>query len=165
MSIDSGMLSNHLIFCRTFFFLPSIFPSVRIFFNKLALLIKWLKLWRFSVSICPLKEHPRLISFRIDCLISLLSRGHSRAFFCTTIQKHQYEKHHSMKRQSTDGHFPTELTLCITSLKPLHILINSKSQWWYNCKTYVKQRTLFITGDILRFIMVRNQHSAENRIS
>ena len=64
------------------------FPVWGSFFNKLALLIKWLKHWRYSISICPLKEHPRLISFRIDWLISLLSEGLSRAFFSTTIQKH-----------------------------------------------------------------------------
>ena len=110
-SIDSVMLSNHLIFCRTFFSLPSIFPSVRVFFSQLALLIRWLKHWSFSFSICPLKEHPRLISFRIDWLISLLSEGLSRVFSRTTVQKHQYEKHHSMKRQNPGGQFPIELSL------------------------------------------------------
>ena len=161
-SIDSVMLSNHLIFCRTFFSLPSIFSSMRVFFSQLALLIRWLKHWSFSFSICPLKEHPRLISFRIDWLISLLSKGLSRVFSRTTVQKHQYEKHHSMKRQNTGGQFPIELSLCVTFLKLLHILIIVLL--WYHCKTHVKQRTLFTTGDVLRLIMVRNQHSAENSI-
>ena len=70
MSIASVMPSNHLIFCRPFLLLPSIFPSIRIFSNESALCIRWPKYWSFSFSfsISPSNEHPGLISFRMDWL-------------------------------------------------------------------------------------------------
>ena len=74
MSIKSVMLSNHLIFCRPLLHLPSIFPSLRVFFNESVLCIKWPKYWIFSLSLSPSNEYSGLISFRIDWLISLQSR-------------------------------------------------------------------------------------------
>ena len=53
MSIELVMLSNHLILCHTLLFLPSIFPSIRIFSSESALLIKWPKYWSFSFNISP----------------------------------------------------------------------------------------------------------------
>ena len=58
--------SNHLIFCCPFFFLPSVFPSIKVFSNKSALCIRWPKDWRFSISISPSNEYSGLISFRTD---------------------------------------------------------------------------------------------------
>ena len=66
MSIESVMPSNHLILCHPLLFLPSIFPSIRVFSNELALHIRWPKYWSFSFSISPSNEHSGLISFRID---------------------------------------------------------------------------------------------------
>ena len=66
MSIESVMPSNHLILCRPLLLLPSIFPSIRICSNELALSIRWPKYWSFSFSISPSKEYSGLISFRID---------------------------------------------------------------------------------------------------
>ena len=63
MSIESMMLSNHFIFSRPVLFLPSIFPSIRVFSNELALHIRWPKYWSFSFNISPSNEHPDLISF------------------------------------------------------------------------------------------------------
>ena len=60
------MPSNHLILCRPLLLLPSIFPSIRVFSNESALWIRWPKYWSFSFSISPSKEHPGLISFRMD---------------------------------------------------------------------------------------------------
>ena len=68
MSIKSVMSSNHLILCCPLIFLPSIFPSIRVFSNELALHIRWPKYWSFSFSISPSKEYSGLISFRIDWL-------------------------------------------------------------------------------------------------
>ena len=62
------MASNHLIFCRPLFLLPSIFPSIRVFSNESALRIRWPKYWSFSFSMSPSNEHPGLISFRMDWL-------------------------------------------------------------------------------------------------
>ena len=75
MSIESVMPSNHLILCPPLLLLPSIFPSIRVFSNESALRIRWLKYWSFSFSISPSKEHPRLISFRMDWLDLLAVQG------------------------------------------------------------------------------------------
>ena len=63
MSIASVMPSNHHILCHPLLLLPSIFPSIRVFSNELALRIRWPKYWRFSIS--PSTEYSGLISFRI----------------------------------------------------------------------------------------------------
>ena len=66
MSIESMTPSNHLILCHPLLLLPSIFPSIRVFSNDLALRIRWPKDWSFSFSIHPSNEYSGLISFRID---------------------------------------------------------------------------------------------------
>ena len=68
MSIASVMSSNHLILHHPLLFLPSIFPSIRVFSNELALHISWPKLWSFTFSIHSSREYSGLISFRIDRL-------------------------------------------------------------------------------------------------
>ena len=75
MSIESVMLSSHLILCCPLLFLPSIFPSIRVFSNESVLHIRWPKYWSFSFSISPSNEYPRLISFRMDCLDLLVVQG------------------------------------------------------------------------------------------
>ena len=67
------MLSNHLILCHPLLLWPSIFPSIRIFSNELALRIRWPKYWSFSFSISPSSEYSRLISFGINQFESLCS--------------------------------------------------------------------------------------------
>ena len=69
------MPSNHLIFCCLLLLLPSIFPSIRVFSNELALYIRCPKDWSFSFNIIPSKEHPGLISFRMDWLDLLAVQG------------------------------------------------------------------------------------------
>ena len=66
MSIKSVMASNHLILCHPLLPLTSIFPIIRVFTNKSALRIRWLKYWSFSFNISPSNEYSGLISFRID---------------------------------------------------------------------------------------------------
>ena len=73
MSIDLMMPSNHLIFCCPLL-LPSVFPSIRVFFKELAL-IRWPKYWSFSFSISPSNEYSGLISFRIDWFDLLAIQG------------------------------------------------------------------------------------------
>ena len=89
MTIESVISSNHLIFCHTLLLLPLIFPSIRVFSNESALRIRWPKHWRFSFSISPSNEHPGLISFRTGWIF-LQSKGLSRVFSNTTVQKHQF---------------------------------------------------------------------------
>src|SRR5574342_669137 len=74
MSIESMMPSNHLILCCPLLLLPSIFPSIRVFSNELALLMRWPKYWSFSFNISPSNEHPGLIS-RMDWLDLLAVQG------------------------------------------------------------------------------------------
>ena len=69
------MPSNHLILCHPLLFLPSIFPSIRVFSNESALPIRWPKYWSFSFNISPTDEHPGLISFRMDWLDLLAVQG------------------------------------------------------------------------------------------
>ena len=85
--IESGMPLNHLILCHPILLLPSIFPIIRVFSNKSALWIMWLKYWSFSIS--PSNEYSGLISLGLTGLI-LLSKGLSRVFSNTTVQKHQF---------------------------------------------------------------------------
>ena len=85
------MPSNHLIPCRPFLLLPSIFPSIRVFSNQSVLCIGWPKYWSFSFSISPSNEHPGLISFRMGWLDLLAAQGTLlRVFSNTTVQKHQF---------------------------------------------------------------------------
>ena len=75
LSIESVMPSSHLIFCCPLLLLPSIFPSIRVFSNESALCNRGPKYWSFSFSISPSKEHPGLISFRMDWLDLLAVQG------------------------------------------------------------------------------------------
>ena len=90
MSIESVMPSNHVILCRPLLLSPSIFPSIRVFLNESALRIRWPKYWSFSFSISPSNEHSGLISWGLTGWISLQSKGLSRVFCNTTVQKHQF---------------------------------------------------------------------------
>ena len=67
-SIQSVMLSNHLILCCPLLLLPSVFPSIRVFSNESALRIRGPKYWSFSFNISPSNEYSGLISFRMDWL-------------------------------------------------------------------------------------------------
>ena len=89
-SIESVMPSSHLILCHHLFFLPPIPPSIRVFSSESTLHMRWPKYWSFSFSIIPSKEHPGLISLEWTGWISLQSKGLSRVFFNTTVQKHQF---------------------------------------------------------------------------
>ena len=74
MSIKSVMPSSHLIFCHPLL-LPPIPPGIRVFSNESTLRIRWPTYWSFSLSISPSKEHPGLISFRMDWLDLLAVQG------------------------------------------------------------------------------------------
>ena len=69
------MPSSHLILCHPLLLLPPIPPSIRVFFNESTLHMRWPKYWSFSFSIIPSKEHPGLISFRMDWLDLLAVQG------------------------------------------------------------------------------------------
>ena len=105
MTIESMMPSNHLILCHPLLFLPSIFPSIRVFSTKSALPIRWPKFCSFSFSISPSNEYSGLISFRIDWLDILAVQGTLKSLL----------QHHSAKASvfqgstlfMTSSHIPT----------------------------------------------------------
>ena len=86
MSIESVMPSNHLILCPLLF-LPSIFPSIRVFSNESVLCIRWPKYWSFSFNISPSNEYTGLISFKMDWLALLAVQGTLKSLL----------QHHSLK--------------------------------------------------------------------
>ena len=94
-SVVLVMPSNHLILCHPLFLTPSIFPSIRVFSSQSVLHIRWPKYClSFSFSISPSSEYSELISFRMDLLDLLASKGLSRVFSNTTVQKHQFFSSH-----------------------------------------------------------------------
>ena len=87
MSIKSVMPSNRLVLCHPLLLLPSIFPNIRVLFNKSALHITWPKYWSFSFSISSSNEYSGLISFRIDWFDLLAVQGTLKSLL----------QHHSLK--------------------------------------------------------------------
>ena len=85
----SVMPSSHLILSCPLLLLPPVPPSITVFSNESTLRMRWPKYWSFSFSISPSKEHPGLISFRIDWLDLLAVQG-TQVFSNTTVQKHQF---------------------------------------------------------------------------
>ena len=90
MSIESVMPSNHLIICRPLLLLSSIFPSIRVFSNESTLCIMWPKYWSFTFNISPSNEDSGWSALGWTGWISLQSKGLSRVFSNTTVQKHQF---------------------------------------------------------------------------
>ena len=86
MSLESVMPSQHLNICCSLFLLPSIFPSIRIFSNELAVCIMWPKYWSFSFSISPSNEYSELISFRIDWFDLLAVQGTLKSFLQFSVR-------------------------------------------------------------------------------
>ena len=133
------MPSNHLILCCPLLLLPSIFPSIRVFSNELALYIRWPKYWSCSFTISPSNEYSGLISFRMDwfdifdvqeTLESFLQHRSSKAsiLWCSaffTVQlSHPY---------MTNGKI-TALTIQIFVGKVMSLLFNTLSS---KCTTFL----------------------------
>ena len=111
-SIELVMPSNHLSFCRPLLFLPSIFPSIRVFSNESVLHIQWPKYWSFTFSISPSNEYSGLISFRMDWLDLLAVQGTLKSLL----------QHHSSKASifQCSAFFTVQLThACITTGKTI----------------------------------------------
>ena len=90
MSIESVILSNHLTLFCPLLLLPSIFPSIKVFSNELALHIRWPKYWSFSFSISPSMNIQGWFPLELTGLASLQFKGLSRVFSSTKIWKHQF---------------------------------------------------------------------------
>ena len=144
-SIELVMPSSHLILCRPLLLLPPIPPSIRVFSNESTLRMRWPKYRRFSFSIIPSKEHPGLISFRMDwldllavqrTLKSLLQHHSSKASnlrcsaFFTVQLSHPYMttgKTIALTRQTVMAKF----TSCIIELELYwNQYIKTKTKWF-----------------------------------
>ena len=95
MSIKWVKPFNHVILCHPLLFLPSIFPSIKVFSNESVLHIKWPKYWSFSLSISASNEYSGLISFRIDWFDLLAVQGTLKSLF----------QHHSSKASILPSNF------------------------------------------------------------
>ena len=127
MSIESTMPSNHLILCHPF--LPSIFPSIRVFSSDSVLGIRWPKYWSFSsASVLPMNVQD-WFPLGLTGLISLLSKGLSRVFFNTIVQKHQF--------------FNAQPSLWSNS--QIHIWLLEKPQLWLDGPLSAKWCLCFLT--------------------
>ena len=124
--------------------LPSVFPSIRIFSSELALHIRWQKYWSFSIS--PSSEDSGLISFETS-LISLLTKGLSRVFSNTTVQKHQLLHSAFFMVQLSHPYMTTGkiITMTIWTFvgKVVHLLFPAKKQSSSNFKAAVTIRSDF----------------------
>ena len=136
-SIKSVMPSSHLILCCPLFLLPSIPPSIKVFSNESTLRMRWPKYWSFSFSIIPSKEHPGLISFRMDWLDLLAVQGTLKSLL----------QHHSSKAsilqcsafftvQLSHPYMTTGKTIALTRQtfvgKVMSLLSNLKTENWTN---------------------------------
>ena len=125
--LESVMPSNNLLLCHLLFFLPSVFPSIRVFSNESILHIRWPKYWSFSFSISPSNEYSGLISFRMNWLDLLAVQGTLKSLL----------QHHSLKApilwpiksmQSQRNAMPKNAQTT-TQLHSSHMLVKSCSKF------------------------------------
>ena len=115
MSIESMMPSNHLILCRPLLLLPSIFPSITVFFNELVLHIRWPNYWSFSFSISPSNEYSGLISFRIDWLDLFAVQGTLKSLLQHRSSKASVPQHSDFSMvQLSHPYMTTGKTIALT---------------------------------------------------
>ena len=114
MSLESVMLSNHLILCHPLLLLSSIFPSIRVFSKVSVLCIRWPD-WNFSFSISLCNESSRLISFRMDWFDFLAVQGTLKSLLRTTIWKHQFFGAQPSLWSNSHIHMTTGKTIALTT--------------------------------------------------
>ena len=137
MSTELVMPSNHLILCHSPFFLPSIFFNIRVFSTESVLHLRWPKHWSFSFSISPSHEYSGLISFRWTGLIFLQSKGFSRVFSNTRVQKQQF--------------FGVQLSLCSNSR--IHTWLLEKPSLWLEIRYFFDGKEISLLFNmLLKFI-------------
>ena len=131
MSIESVMPSSHLILRHPLFLLPPISPSIRVFCNESTLQMRWPTYWSFSFSITPSKEHPGLISFRMDWLNLLAVQGTLKS-----LLQHHSSKASILRRsafftvQLSHPYMTTGKTIALTMLSLKLVFIQEMSNIW-----------------------------------
>ena len=133
MSMESVMPSNHLVLCHSLL-LPSVFPSIRVFSNEVALRIRWPKDWSFSIS--PSKEYSGLISFRIDRFDLLAVQGTLMSLF----------QHHSSKASifQHSAFFMVQLS---------HPYMTTGKTIALTIQTFVSKRMSLLFNTLTRFVI------------
>ena len=140
------MPSNHLVLCRPLLLPPSIFPSIRVFSNELALCIRWPKYWNFIFSISPSDEYSGLISFRMDWLDLLAVQGTLQSL----LQHHSSKASNLQRSTFFTKSYPTYLShLRETPRFPaaLHLSHFSPPDWDQTTKKCVKRRKFRSTNE------------------
>ena len=132
-SIKLMMPSSHLILCLPLFLLPPIPPSIRVFYNESTLYMRWPKYCSFSFSIIPSKEHPGLISFRMDWLDLLAVQGTLRSLLQHHRSKASILQHSAFFTvQLSHPYMTTGKTIALTRLtfvgKVMSLLLNMLSR-------------------------------------
>ena len=128
MPIESEMAPNHLILFCPLLLLPSIFPSLRVFFSESVLHIRWPKYWSFSFSLSPSNEYSGLISFRMDWLDLLAVQGTLKSLH-----------HHSSKAS----------TLCLSAF----FMVQLSHPYMTTGKTIALNTQTFVDNVILCFLI------------
>ena len=114
-SIESVMPSSHLILCCPLLLLPPIPPSIRVFSSESTLHMRWPKYWSFSFCIIPSKEHPGLISFRMDWLDLLAVQGTLKSLLQHHSSKAPILQHSAFFRvQLSHPYMTTGKTIALT---------------------------------------------------
>ena len=147
MSIESVMASSHLILCHPLLLLPPVPPSIRVFSNESTLRMRWPKYQSFSFSIISSKEHPGLISFRMDWLDLLAVQGTLRS-----LLQHHSSKASILRRsafftvQLSHPHMTTGKTITLTRWtfvgKVMSLLFNMLSRLVSNAHYLTAFRSL-----------------------
>ena len=115
VSVESVMLSNHLILCHPLLLLPSTFPSIRVFSNELALCIRWPKYWSCSFSISPSNEYSGLISLRVNWFELLTVQGTLKSLLQHRSSKALILQHSALYTvQISHPHMTTGKTIALT---------------------------------------------------
>ena len=126
------MASSHLILCRPLLLLPPIPPSIRVFSNESTLCMRWPKYWSFSFSIIPSKEHPGLISFRMDWLDLLAVQGTLKSLLQHHSSKASILQHSAFTVQLSHPYMTTGKTTALTRRtlvgKVMSLLLNMLSR-------------------------------------
>ena len=136
------MPSNHLNLCHPRLLLPSIFPSIRVFFSDLALHIQWPKRWSFRFSISPPKEYSGLISFRTDWFDLLAVQGSLECLLQTYSSKASLLQHSAFFTvQSTHPYVTTGPSIIPT------LVTDQGDLWAHFCPQRYKQ----ISGDFWKY--------------
>ena len=108
------MPSSHLILCRPLLLLPPVPPSIRVFSNESTLHMRWPKYWSFSFSIFPSKEHPGLISFRMDWLDLLVVQGILKSLIQENSSKASILQHSASLVQFSHPYMTTGKNIALT---------------------------------------------------